>query len=136
MKFQKGDKVRVKDGVAPTFVLPPSREGVVKSTDEETPNPIAVDFSNRDVPLCFSDHELELVEVKSDPVNHPSHYKLAHGVEVIDLTELLTFNRGNAVKYLCRAGKKDPATELQDLNKALWYVQREISRVEKANAQG
>jgi hypothetical protein len=48
-------------------------------------------------------------------------------VEVIQLVRHLNFNRGNAVKYLCRAGKKDD--ELQDLSKALWYVQDEIQRL-------
>jgi hypothetical protein len=50
-------------------------------------------------------------------------------VEVIDITEHMSFNRGNAVKYLCRAGLKDPLTELEDLEKAAWYIQREIKRL-------
>jgi hypothetical protein len=61
----------------------------------------------------------------NDKINHPSHYK---GVEVIDITEQLNFNRGNAVKYIARAGFKDEGTEVQDLQKALWYVEREIDR--------
>lgn len=65
-----------------------------------------------------------------DLVNHPPHYQLAPGVEVIDLTEHLTFCRGNAVKYLCRAGAKAGASELEDLRKAEFYVQREIARVQ------
>ena len=66
-----------------------------------------------------------------DPVNHPSHYTAYKGLEVIDLTEQMNFNRGNAVKYICRAGLKDPATEIQDLKKAVWYLNREIARLEK-----
>lgn len=65
-----------------------------------------------------------------DPVNHPAHYT-SFGAEVIEITEHLNFNRGSAVKYLARAGLKDPATELQDLEKALWYVSREIARVKR-----
>ena len=66
----------------------------------------------------------------SDPVNHPSHYAdgWSNGAEVIDITEHLNFNRGNAVKYIARAGKKDPESELQDLQKAAWYLNREINR--------
>lgn len=64
-----------------------------------------------------------------DPVDHPSHYTHYKGVEVIDITEQLNFNRGNAVKYLARAGLKNKATEIQDLQKALWYVTRELSRI-------
>jgi hypothetical protein len=61
----------------------------------------------------------------ADPTN-PQHYR-DYPVEVIQLVRHLNFNRGNAVKYLCRAGKKDD--ELQDLRKALWYVQDEIQRL-------
>ena len=70
----------------------------------------------------------------SDVVNHPAHYAegWSNGAEVIDITENLNFNRGNAVKYLARAGKKDPARELEDLFKAQWYINREIKRVEAA----
>ena len=61
-----------------------------------------------------------------DPVNHPEHYK-AGGIEVIDFIEAkdLNFRLGNAVKYISRAGKKatDP---VQDLEKAAWYLKREI----------
>ncbi len=63
----------------------------------------------------------------SDPIN-PPHYT-AYGVEVIEITEHLSFNRGNAVKYLCRAGLKDPSTTIEDLEKAAWYVNREIGRL-------
>jgi hypothetical protein len=66
----------------------------------------------------------------SDPVNHPAHYQPAPGVEVIDLTETLPFNRGNVIKYVARAHAK--GSELEDLQKALWYLQREIRRISKA----
>jgi hypothetical protein len=63
---------------------------------------------------------------KTDPVNHPPYYK-AGGIEVIDFIEAkdLNFRLGNAVKYISRAGKKasDP---VQDLEKAAWYLKREI----------
>jgi hypothetical protein len=70
----------------------------------------------------------------SDLVNDPPHYKFGNNVEVIDLTEQLSFNRGNAVKYLARAGRKDGGDELQDLRKALWYIQREVDRVASTQA--
>ena len=66
----------------------------------------------------------------NDEVNHPAHYTAYEGLEVIQLTEQMNFNRGNAVKYIARAGLKSYDTEIQDLEKALWYIQREISRVE------
>lgn len=66
-----------------------------------------------------------------DLVNHPSHYTgFSNGAEVIDITENLNFNRGNAVKYLARAGAKDPETEMQDLLKAQFYVNREVNRLD------
>lgn len=68
-----------------------------------------------------------------DPVDHPAHYTRFPGVEVIQITEHLNFCRGNAVKYLCRAGwKGDGAQEIEDLKKARWYVDREIARLDAA----
>lgn len=65
----------------------------------------------------------------SDPIS-PDHYQgFSNGAEVIDITECLPFNTGNAVKYLARAGRKDPARHLEDLRKAAWYVRREIARL-------
>lgn len=62
-----------------------------------------------------------------DVVNHPPHYK-AGGIETIDFIEAkdLNYRLGNVIKYVARAGKKhtDP---VQDLEKALWYLQREIN---------
>ena len=67
----------------------------------------------------------------SDNVNHPAHYTDGK-IEVIDFIEdkKLNYHRGNAVKYICRAGKKDPAKEIEDLQKAAWYINREIQRLE------
>lgn len=69
---------------------------------------------------------LDVVEIKADPVNHPPHYRTG-GVETIDFIEAkdLNYRLGNVVKYVSRAGRKgDP---LQDLEKAAWYLQREIT---------
>lgn len=64
-----------------------------------------------------------------DPVNHPSHYT-SHpsGVECIQVTEHLNFCVGNAIKYLWRAGLKGDSA-VQDLEKARWYVDRELARL-------
>jgi hypothetical protein len=66
---------------------------------------------------------------KSDVVNHPPHYT-AHpsGIECIQIVEHMSFNLGNAIKYIWRAGEKDD--QLQDLKKAVWYIQREIGRLD------
>lgn len=67
-----------------------------------------------------------------DPVNHPSHYTDGK-IEVIDFIEdkKLNFNLGNVIKYVSRAGKKDTSKTIQDLKKAQWYLNREISTLEK-----
>jgi hypothetical protein len=63
-----------------------------------------------------------------DNVNHPKHYT-SHpsGVECIEVTEHFNFCIGNAIKYLWRAGLK--GEQVEDLRKARWYIDREISRV-------
>ena len=65
-----------------------------------------------------------------DNVNRPAHYTDGK-IEVIDFIEdkNLNYHRGNAVKYISRAGKKDPAKEIEDLRKASWYINREIDRL-------
>ena len=68
---------------------------------------------------------------KNDPVNHPSHYTDGK-IEVIDfiLDKKSNFTRGNAVKYISRAGKKNPEKEIEDLQKAAWYINKEIQRLQ------
>ena len=66
-------------------------------------------------------------------VNHPAHYGGENNVyEAINVIEAwdLDFCLGNAVKYISRAGKKDPAKELEDLNKAVWYLNRRIQQIQ------
>jgi bacterioferritin-associated ferredoxin len=66
-----------------------------------------------------------------DVVNHPAHYKVG-GIEVIDFIESkgLTYNLGNVVKYVSRADHK--GNKLEDLKKAQWYLNREVSTLEKS----
>lgn len=68
----------------------------------------------------------------SDAVNHPSHYTDGN-IEVIEYIEdkKLDYCLGNAVKYISRAGKKDPAKEIEDLQKADWYINRRIRELEQ-----
>lgn len=78
--------------------------------------------------------------MKSDKVYHPSHYvwlKELCGIEVIDITRHLDFDLGNAVKYILRAGKKseegysDLDKTIEDLKKAIFYINDEIELLEK-----
>lgn len=80
--------------------------------------------------LTFDGGSITILK-NSDSVSSPSHYAdgWSNGAEVIDLTEHLSFCAGNVVKYVCRAGRKDPDKRVEDLEKARWYLDREIKRV-------
>jgi hypothetical protein len=69
--------------------------------------------------------EAPKIDIVVDPVNHPEHYK-AGGIETIDFIEAkqLNYNLGNVVKYITRADLK--GNRKQDLEKAMWYLKREI----------
>lgn len=71
---------------------------------------------------------------ENDIVNHPAHYTDGK-IEVIEFIEdkNLDFCLGNAVKYISRSGKKDPAKEVEDLEKAIWYIKRKIKQLKKEN---
>jgi len=65
----------------------------------------------------------------SDLVNHPPHYtQHPSGVECIEITEHMGFTLGNAMKYIWRADLKNG---IEDLQKAKWYIEREIARRER-----
>lgn len=83
-----------------------------------------------DTPLTFY---LQEDTMAKDSVNHPAHYARgwSNDAEVIDITENLSFNLGNVVKYAARAGKKHPSKTIEDLEKASWYLNREIARLTK-----
>ncbi|MEU3278173.1 DUF3310 domain-containing protein [Streptomyces antibioticus] len=135
MKYKIGDRVRI--GPGPWAGATGEVITVNGAITSPYPYGVRFTFNGRKRSAAFPENELEPFEgEKADPVNHPSHYKVAGGVEVIDLTEHLTFNRGNAVKYLARAGKKNPETEIEDLEKASWYVHREIQRLKGNKVDG
>lgn len=69
----------------------------------------------------------------SENVNHPKHYR-EHpaGIECIDVVRHMNFNLGNVIKYIWRAGLKEGNSNIQDLEKARWYLIDEINRI-KAN---
>jgi hypothetical protein len=74
------------------------------------------------------------MENNKEMVNHPEHYGGSENVyEAIKVIENwnLDFHLGNTVKYISRAGKKGTDKELQDLKKALWYLERKINNLEK-----
>ena len=72
-----------------------------------------------------------------DNVNHPAHYTYG-SIEVIDAIEglALPYHLGNALKYIARVGRKDPAKTEEDLRKAIWYINRYIIFLEKQKMGG
>ena len=90
---------------------------------------VSDEIVNENYEIVFGD------KVENDPVNRPSHYTDGK-IEVIDFIEdkKLGFCLGNAIKYIARAGKKDPTKEIEDLNKAKWYVERRIKELEEGIA--
>jgi hypothetical protein len=73
------------------------------------------------------DRNLGMHPALEDNINHPKHYT-GSKIEVIEFIEdkNLGFHLGNAVKYIARAGKKDPEKYEEDLEKAIWYIRRRI----------
>ena len=76
---------------------------------------------------------------KENKVEHPSHYtwlKDKCGIEVIDITRHLDFNKGNAVKYILRSGYKEEQgyttkqKEIEDIKKAIWYLNDKLKMLE------
>lgn len=72
---------------------------------------------------------LKEVTAEDRNINNPKHYNNG-SIEAITVIEdwKLNFNLGNVIKYISRAGKKDPSKEKEDLEKALWYLKREIDK--------
>lgn len=79
------------------------------------------------MPMMWTDR------INEDAIN-PPHYQQYEGFEVIDVTEQLNFCLGNAAKYILRAGHKPGNSKVQDLEKAKWYIEREIRRVENEDS--
>lgn len=73
----------------------------------------------------------EKFNIQVDQVNNPQHYT-AHpsGIQAIEVTRHMNFNLGNAIKYIWRAGIKNKDTHIEDLKKAIFYIQDEINRLE------
>ena len=69
--------------------------------------------------------------LKMSKVNHPKHYNTnPSGIECIEVVRHMNFNKGNAIKYVWRAG--DKGNEIEDLQKAIWYLNDEIARLKTA----
>lgn len=114
----------------------PTDDISVEATDEQIDSKEALQKVLDEVREQLLKTKGKLIHMKEveDVVNHPSHYTDGN-IEVMDFIEdkQLNFARGNVIKYVSRAGKKDPNKELEDLKKSMWYLNREIERLEKEN---
>ena len=112
-----------------------SVKGSKKTTQDLSTKP---QFKHQEYSLGFSVSKEALHDLSTNVVNHPPHYNTGK-IEVIDFIEdqKLGFHLGNVVKYVCRKTKYGteetfPITQIiTDLKKAVWYLQREISNLEK-----
>lgn len=87
------------------------------------------DFERYNHSLAIKTEPIKRFPPVKENVDHPQHYN--PGIfEVINVIEAwdLDFHLGNAIKYIARAGKKDPDKTSEDLQKAIWYIQRTINR--------
>lgn len=109
-------------------VYPPGTHPLNTPINLTAPESVSIDEFADSVKRALDAEEFE--EKLNDPVNHPAHYTDGK-IEVSDFIADKDFNffRGNAIKYISRAGKKDPSREQEDLEKAIWYLQREIHRM-------
>lgn len=109
-------------------LLPDNTTVVNKRTNSSISMPEIVNDSKYFTPT------FELYKPTGDMVNHPPHYtwiKEKCGIEVIDITRHMDFCLGNAVKYILRSGRKEKASEIEDLKKAIWYISDKIDQLEK-----
>ena len=110
--------------IATQLKIEPSRVYTVKWMDAKKQKPSRIIEAVQEMKATLD----ELDKIKDiDPVNHPPHYKTG-GIETIDFIEAkdLNYRLGNVVKYVSRAGRKN-SDPVQDLEKAAWYLQREIA---------
>jgi len=84
-----------------------------------------------DISAISKSKEISSKEPEESSVSHPKHYGGNTTYEAIKVIEAwdLDFSLGNAIKYISRAGKKDPSKEVEDLEKAVWYIKRKIERL-------
>lgn len=93
--------------------------------------PIVAEVINVPPGTEFPTKNEEKFIITVDQVNHPPHYTSdPSGIECIQITRHRNFNVGNAFKYLWRAGIKDDKKQIEDLQKAIFYIKDEINRLE------
>lgn len=124
-KFEVGDRFRVVKDEDEHHE--PGTEGVVNFVAPGADYPLTTSLG------IFRDSEIEKIE-DNDPVS-PNHYRFPGGAEVIQISEHLTSNGGQAVQYVARATRLDgqiKGNAIEDLEKAAFFIQREIDRLKES----
>lgn len=125
-KFKPGDRFRVVRDEDERHE--PGTEGtIVMIYDNGRPYPLGTSLG------VFRESEIEKIE-DNDPVS-PNHYRFPGGAEVIQISEHLTSNGGQAVQYIARATRLDgqiKGNAIEDLEKSLFFIQREIDRLKES----
>lgn len=106
------------------------------------------DFNIRNYPMPKEEAEIvkdllvKQSSIKENAVNHPDHYNKPGQKECIDEIEdilgtegMVYFCLGNTCKYLYRAGNKANNSEMQDIQKALWYYNKAVANIDKTNVR-
>lgn len=130
MDFKVGDRVlRVNDG--------DEVEGTVVGVDAGDSVPYEVNWDDLGYTWMFAYNVGPIPKELPDVVNHPAHYNTG-SIEVIDFIEDqgLEYHEANAIKYIARAGKKNPDTRMEDLEKAVWYLTRKLGVLLKEDIDG
>lgn len=141
MEIRKGNKFECLDSISiGNYVY--YTKGMIYESDID--GCITNNFGNKSHSITsdFVDAHFKYInnmeEKKEDRVSHPSHYtwlKEKCGIEVIDITRHLSFDTGNAVKYLLRAGHKQEEgyttkeKQIEDLKKAIFYINDELNQL-------
>lgn len=141
--MHKGTKVVVDEGGVYGFESYSCADGVVVKTHKDGDITVEGTFTSGKTTqvidwTCKATHvhKKNVRAAGDDPVSKPAHYDWhPSGVPCNDITQAFSFNLGNVIKYVWRAGRKDGNPVLQDLRKAAWYLQREIERLEKGGAK-
>ena len=131
-KYNIGDEILF-DGTVYTVVMSVEDRYIIKNKVSG----ILFEVSREEIEMGAKPIENQKEEISmektnvSNAVEHPSYYQ--GKIEVIDFIEDkgLGFSLGNCIKYIARAGKKNPEKLLEDLKKARWYLDREIKNMEK-----
>lgn len=106
-----------------------TRYGIIAYNEDKTLRAVGDKYKSRAEFADTKKRKVTRIIRRPDAVNHPEHYKVG-GIETIDFIEAkqLNYHLGNVVKYITRADHK--GNQLQDLQKAQWYLAREIERVQ------